>query len=357
MPPALSGVADYSNWLVKCLGQLVELEINPLTPRGSSIYHIGNNPLHRDIYRVALQQPGVVVIHDAVLNHFYLGLLSEEQYVEEFVYNYGEWTRGLAHDLWKNRRRSGADTSYFDYPMLRRITESAQCVVVHNQAAAEVVRAHAPLVRIEEIPHLYEPPGAVDGVLVERLRASWGATSSGNCIFGVFGHLREAKRVNVVMRAFERARLVNPQIYLLLAGQAGSLDMDRSLVRWGEQPGVVRVGHTPERDFFALCQAVDAGINLRYPSAGETSGITIRMMGMGKPVMVTDGPENAAFPDGACLKLPVNAGEECLLVEYMLYLAANPRHRRQIGERAAEHIGEHHSIENVARKYKDILIS
>ena len=162
MPPALSGVADYSGWLVKRLGQLAELEINPQTPTGRVIYHIGNNPLHRDIYHTALARPGIVVIQDAVLHHFYLGLLDESSYLEEFVYNYGEWTRGLATNLWKNRSRSGADADYFDFPMLRRITENAECVVVHNKAAAEIVREHSPNARIEEIPHLYEPSGSLD---------------------------------------------------------------------------------------------------------------------------------------------------------------------------------------------------
>jgi hypothetical protein len=43
---------------------------------------------------------------------------------------------------------------------------------------------------------------------------------------------------------------------------------------------------------------VDACINLRYPAAGETSGIAIRLMGIGKPVLLTDG-EVLAFPEGA----------------------------------------------------------
>ena len=356
MPPAMSGVADYSGWLVKRLGQLAELEINPQTPTGRVIYHIGNNPLHRDIYHTALARPGIVVIHDAVLHHFYLGLLDESSYLEEFVYNYGEWTRGLATNLWKNRSRSGADADYFDFPMLRRITENAECVVVHNKAAAEIVREHSPNARIEEIPHLYEPSGSLDGVVVERLRAGWGAMPS-SCVFGVFGHLREAKRINVVMRAFERARKVNPKMFLLLAGSAGSLDIGPALDRWGNRPGVVRLGHTAEKDFFNLCEAVDVGINLRYPSAGETSGITIRLLGMGKPVVVSEGPENSTFPDSACLKLPVDASEEALLTEYMIYLAANPSKRHAMGRMATSHIAEFHSLAVVAQRYFEVLVS
>ena len=119
----------------------------------------------------------------------------------------------------------------------------------------------------------------------------------------------------------------------------------------------MRLGHTAEKDFFNLCEAVDVGINLRYPSAGETSGITIRLLGMGKPVIVSEGPETSTFPDGACLKLPVDASEEALLCEYMIYLAENPAKRHAMGRKASSHIAEFHSLDVVAQRYFDVLIS
>ena len=59
-----------------------------------------------------------------MLHHFLLGQLDEPAYIEEFVYNYGEWSRGLAVDLWRARASSGSDTRYFAYPMLRRLAGS-----------------------------------------------------------------------------------------------------------------------------------------------------------------------------------------------------------------------------------------
>ena len=42
-----------------------------------ALYHVGNNALHREIYQRALTNPGVVVLHDAVLQHLLLGMLGE----------------------------------------------------------------------------------------------------------------------------------------------------------------------------------------------------------------------------------------------------------------------------------------
>ena len=49
MPPARTGVADYSAALVRALRKEAEVEVNPGTPRGAPLYQIGNNPLHAGI--------------------------------------------------------------------------------------------------------------------------------------------------------------------------------------------------------------------------------------------------------------------------------------------------------------------
>ena len=104
MPPARTGVADYGVAMVEALRQ-AGIEVNVNGSGDVDLYHIGNNPLHRGIHDRALARPGVVVIHDAVLHHFYLGFGDERRYVDEFVYNYGEWHRHLAQRLWRNRSR------------------------------------------------------------------------------------------------------------------------------------------------------------------------------------------------------------------------------------------------------------
>src|SRR5450756_306805 len=161
---------------------------------GVPLYHLGNNQLHREIYSRALRHPGVAVLHDAVLHHFLLGTLKEQDYLAEFAHNYGEWTAGLARDLWSRRARSAGDPEYFRYPMLRRIAETSAGVIVHNPAAARMVRQHAPKARIFEIPHLFEPPPEPSGAEVERLRERLEVTPS-TTLFAVLGHLRESKRL------------------------------------------------------------------------------------------------------------------------------------------------------------------
>lgn len=320
------------------------------------LYHLGNNRLHSEIYRCALARPGVAVLHDAVLHHLLLGMSGAEEYIEEFVFNYGEWHRQLAAELWQNRARSGADGRYFRYAMLRRIAEASKAVVVHNPGAAAIVRAHAPSACVAEIPHLFHPPSLPFGAETARLRGRLGLQPR-TFLFGIFGYLRESKRLPVVLRAFEAIRSAGVDAALLIAGEFVSTDLARALERVLYRPDVLRVGHLPERDFWLHAAAVDACINLRCPAAGETSGIAVRLMGIGKPVILSAGEENSRFPEGSCIRVAIGPGERLELAQHMTWLVQSPVAAREMGRMAASHIHERHSLDGTADLYWEVLSS
>jgi len=353
LPPARTGVADYAAALLAELRRHGTVEVAP-ERCDIAIYHTGNNRLHAEIYQRALAQPGVVVLHDAVLHHFLLGQLNEAAYVEEFVYNYGEWNRGLARELWRGRAASAADSRYFDYPMLRRVVERARAVVVHNPAAARTVKDHAAAARVVEVPHLFQEPVPAGEAEATRYRQKLGVDPAA-FLFGVFGYLRESKRLATVLEAFAKLHRENARTALLVAGQFVSSDLQRAVTPMMAEAGVVRLPHLREREFWMAAHAVDACINLRYPPAGETSGIGIRLMGIGKPVMVTDGPEWARIPEDACLRIAPGAAERDSLIEHMLLLTSMSGVAHAIGQRGAEHIRAHHRVDQVGRQFWELL--
>jgi glycosyltransferase involved in cell wall biosynthesis len=353
LPPLRTGVADYSAALLGALRRLGEVEVDAANA-DAHLYHLGNNALHRAIYERALARSGVVVLHDAVLQHFYLGTLDQTAYIEEFVYNYGEWSRELAADLWRNRARSAQDTRYFDHPMLRRAAQSSRAVVVHNCAAAAAVLRHAPGTHVVEIPHLFVPPTAPAAAEVVRLREDW-HLAPGAFLFGVFGYLRESKRLWSVLEAFARVREAGVDAALLVAGEFVSSDLERAISPALARAGAVRAGFMSDEEFWRAAHAVDACVNLRHPAGGETSGITVRLMGIGKPVMATAGGENAAYPEEVCLRVPAGVAEPDALAEYMIWLARFPLDAGRIGRRAAEWIASQHAQGTVAARYWELL--
>jgi glycosyltransferase involved in cell wall biosynthesis len=353
LPPAQTGVADYAEALLHALRKHGEMNVSK--PSDVNLYHVGNNQLHSAIYDKALTHPGVVVLHDAVLQHFFLGRFTEQQYIDEFIFNYGEWSCSLAEDLWKHRARSAADPRYFAWPMLKRIATAARAVIVHNPAAAAIVRRHAPEACVFEIPHLFiaatESPSEVDTL---RFRDRLGLHPR-TLLAGVFGHQRESKRLSVVLRALERAWKSGADARLLIAGAFASSDLERALAGQLTDPRILRVGHLPMPDFWRYAAAVDLCVNLRYPTAAETSGIAIRLMGLGKPVVFSQGEEIARIPENACLRIETGSAEEDLLAAYIVWLARDREAGEGIGRRGAAHIALHHAPATVAARYWEVL--
>ena len=68
----------------------------------------------------------------------------------------------------------------------------------------------------------------------------------------------------------------------------------------------------PDEEFPAYFAAVDCLVNLRYPSAGETSGTLIRALEAGKPVAVSDYAQFAELPDDCVVKIPFEGEVEAL---------------------------------------------
>ncbi len=344
-PESRTGVADYAETLRRAL--------LPRGPLPVPLYHLGNNRLHADIYRRAIEHPGVVVLHDSVLHHLFLGLLTRDEYIAEFVHNYGEWRRHLAAELWDSRAASNVDPRYFEFPMLRRAVESARAVIVHNSGAASAVRAHH-AARLTVIPHFFESAAGPDSATAAYFRDRLGIPHAAR-LFGIFGFLRETKRVLPCIRAFRRLHASDPNTALLIAGQPVSPDLTRLLETEAAHPAIRSLGYLAHADLAVATAAIDCCLNLRYPAAGETSGIAIRMMGAGKPVILSDIEENADIPAAACLRVRPGVAEAAELFDHMFMVSRFPQVAREIGHRAERHIREYHSLARAAERYWDVL--
>jgi glycosyltransferase involved in cell wall biosynthesis len=316
------------------------------------LYHVGNNRLHAAIYREALKNPGIAILHDAVLHHFFLGMLSRAEYVDEFVFNYGEWTRELAENLYAERASSGTDPRCFRYPMLRRIAERSRAIIVHNPGAAAIAREHGAK-SVHIVPHFYEPV-FIDKAETAYFRERYGI-AQGAVLFGIFGYLRETKRLLPSLQTFLRLHAANPNTALLVAGEAVSGDLHRLLESEARHPAIHRLPHLSETDFSTAAEAVDCCINLRYPAAGETSGIAIRLMGAGKAVILTEDAATSDFPDAACLRVKPGIAESAELFDHMIMVACFPALARDIGAAARRHIAERHSLSEAVRRYRQVM--
>ena len=336
-PQGATGVADYAVALHRALAAQGPIRWNDATA-SISLYHVGNNQLHRPILERALRYPGVTILHDAVLHHLYLGL-DEESYINEFVYNYGEWGRGMARWFWRQRALSAADPVFYEYGMLRRLAESSRLVMVHNRRAESLVRRAAPKAGVAVIPHLVEIPPARPP---EFHSGVW---------FGVFGYLRPAKRVSAVVDVVARM----PAARLLIAGEPADGASRPPTAALARQERIQWLPLADKAEFERRLHAVDVVVSLRQPSAGETSGITLRAMAAGKPVLVHSPGEADDFPEGLCVPVATGVAERASLEAAMHWMTQSAADRAAVGAAAKAHVAREHAPDAIACRLWSLL--
>ncbi len=179
----------------------------------------------------------------------------------------------------------------------------------------------------------------------------------GEPLVGCFGYLNMNKRIPQLLEAFARLRARHPGARLLLVGAAAErFDLDRRLERLGlaGDPSIVREEYVPEERLWSLMAACDSCVNLRFPTMGETSGSAIRVLSLGKPLVVSDVGWFSELPDAVALKVPVDDFETRTL-EAALELLAEPAARAAMSRAALAHVAREHDLERCAGLYADAL--
>jgi glycosyltransferase involved in cell wall biosynthesis len=357
MPPEKTGVADYSALLLPALGKRLDVTVvrrgRKRAPRGAdiSLYHVGNNPdAHAWIVDALRRAPGVVVLHDFVLHHLVAGMTVGRRdghgYLDAMEREHGVVGRLLGHGVLDKRIPPLWESRPEDFPLAGFVLQHATGLIVHSRAVRDLARVAGYEQPIWVVPH---PAWPVPDVPAEHV-------ATGPTI-GCFGVINSSKRVPELLTAFAGVRQRHPDVTLLLVGPTSpGFDLGRRLQRLGlASEGLMREGWIDERRLWALMAGVDACVNLRHPTMGETSGSVIRSLSLGKPLVVSDVGWFSELPESVALKVPVDAREVETLEAGLELLATRPDVCEQMGAAAAELARREHDLERVADRYAAAL--
>lgn len=357
LPPVRSGIAHYGSLLVPplaashevtCVTDQEEVAAAPgsvMTPgdltaqldRFDAVFcQLGNNPYHEQVYRWALEHPAIVVIHDLVLHHLLVEMTlargDAAGYVEAMERNHG-----AAGRAWALGRVAGfhAELGNFIFPAFREIASTARHLIVHNVWAARRIRQEGVTTPITVAPHPWIPPDPASDGALEQLRARFGIDESDR-VLSMLGFVTESKRVPQVFRAFSEVAQRDPKVKLVVAGApAPNVDLQALAREAGvEASRWIATGYLADEEFDVMVALSERVVNLRYPTAGETSGPLTRVIGAGRPVAVSDYAQFAGLPDGVVVHIPLGAREEEDLVRFMRgESGCNPRLQREWAEK------------------------
>ena len=266
LPPAKSGIADYSAALLDALTKNVEVEVYTreqpdFDPAGFDgiIYQLGNNPYHSFVYEQALKAPGIVVMHEANLHHLIADITIRrgdwDAYMREVEYDGGAAALAFAQRV----RRLEVGPDYEGVPMLRRVLECSRGAIAHSRFVAAQLRATGYRGPIAVIPH-----GAWLTDADRTASRSKLGISDETPLIGIFGFLKPYKRIPESLRAFRRLLAVHPVV--LEHAQRGRADLgDRGIVGGHGHVLARRTAVARERDRDALRELGPVGLRAPEP--------------------------------------------------------------------------------------------
>jgi glycosyltransferase involved in cell wall biosynthesis len=310
------------------------------------LYSFGNYyPYHREIFLMSRRVPGIAILHDYVMHHFFVGRYLDEaggveRYFDAMQRLYGPDARAAAEasfvregDRWVVQAAQpplwGTDR-VAEYPLVEDVLDTATGVVVHSDFLAGHVKdvTDAPMrtIRLPAIqrPAIDVPPRESLGIPVGRL------------LVITIGHVNPNKLVHEVIDALgARPDLAARLFYAVIGPVPGAYadQLQAAVARHGLDASVRFMGPCSEVELQAWLHHADVCLNLRRPVTEGGSASLSDEFKSGKAVIVSDVGVYAEVPDGCALK--IEGGREAELIGPALQaLVDDPSLRAEIGRSA-----------------------
>ncbi len=382
--PVQSGISDYSEELLPYLADvgldvtlfvdnyrpsnrhlLASFAVHPARdfarlhrqrPFAAAVYQMGNSPAHAYIHKALFANqglvPGYVVLHEFVLHHLVMWMAlnggRRKDYQREMELRYGERGAEAARRVLLGQ----TPESLFNFPLSERIIAAADQLIVHSRYMAARVGEVAPDKPVTVVPMGVPLPPRLDRAAA---RARLGINAD-EFIVASLGHINPYKRLTPSLRAYKAFAMERPRSrYFLVGSISANYNVGRQIEALGLGKRVVVTGHVDTTTFNDYLAAADVCLNLRYPSAGETSAALLRIMGAGQAVIVSNTAAFAELPPHTAVHIDVDGDEEALLLEYLLAFAERPALRAALGRNARRYIARYHTLEAAAAGYDAAL--
>jgi glycosyltransferase involved in cell wall biosynthesis len=290
------------------------------------------------------------VLHDYVLHGLAggitLGRGDKVGYVREMAY-----CDGLAgsHAAWRIANEREVVNGH-SFPLNKRALDLSLGVVVHSDYVRRLVLKAAPQARVAKV-NMGIPLPVLSPQHKMLARQALGLDT--DCLlFSSFGFITPVKRIEVILLAFKRLLGEFPMARYFLVGQVEpDYELADTIRLLGLEDKVTVTGYVPFDTYQEMMYAADVAINLRYPTAGETSASVLRLLAFGLPAIVSDVGWFAELPDDCCHKVSPDEKEERTVCQKMMLLAGNERLRRDLGKRARDYVLRYHSLSGAANAY------
>jgi glycosyltransferase involved in cell wall biosynthesis len=376
--PAKSGIANYTSHLMPALAARAQVTLwtdqaewdpaletharvrtfdaqhipwREVNEAQMSIYHVGNNvAFHQSIWQLSRKHPGIVVLHDLSLQHFFGGVYREGGNAAEYLTAMARYY-GQAGSSAAGRFLTGdLSTEYMAerFPLTPLAVENALGVLVHNREGLGNLKSHNRWpVACAPLPFPATPRKSTAGP--EMLYKYW---VRGPYRLIVFGYIGPNRRLDSVFEALA-GHPHREQFRLDLVGDVWDLaHVQKQIGLRGLQDLVQLHGFLPDAALDQMLASAHLAVNLRYPTMGETSYCQLRIWDQALPSLVTPVGWYSTIPDEAAgFVRPENEAQD--IRDHLSAFIADPSAYAAKGENGRRILEERHTPDAYAQVVVD----
>ena len=396
LSPLSSGISDYSEELLPFLKDFFDIDIfidNSYNPTNNDIidnfnvyshekfsdinrdrsydlciYQTGNSEYHKYMLIYIIDYPGIVVLHDLNIHRFFYyvvcrenGVFNKKKYLDTAFRNHGY----QAFNTIKKRIDQSPDTcdifTYdISYNFTKEIIDNSILTLVHSRYGENLFKNSCHFCDINKIDMGCSIENSYENLVDKKIKSKKECRYVDDIIISAFGRIAFSKRIDVLLKAFsnliKEKKMKN--IKLILVGKLYN-DMEKEvndIIKNENLSDFVEItGFVDKNMFENYLYCTDICVNLRYPSAGETSATLIRALSAGVPVITTNYMQYNDFPNDCCWKVDIDDNEVNLLAEYLFELASNEKLRKIMSKNAYDYAKKNNSFENTIEQYRTAI--
>lgn len=320
----------------------------------TAVYQHGNSSFHSHMDQFEKNFPGVIVLHDFYLSH---SIQSKYPLKDEFVKQL-ENNHGIKSLL--EFYKIGYDMIW-NWPMNWPQLYYSKEIIVHSSfhnILLEKFYKTGWKPKLNIIPQLRTQVLDFNYHNKSNFREKLGINQK-YFAFGVFGLLSELKLIETIIIAYRTSlQFFTRPSYLFFVGKFISREFELKIKALVEQLELEKnihfTGFVNDEVFVEYLQSLDAAIQLRSNSRGETSRAILDCMAYGLPVIINNHGTNVDFDDNDVIKIgdPVNIEE---LSQVMIRTQKDDRFRSNKSTCSREKIASAHNPEVISASYAEVI--
>lgn len=381
LTPVNSGISDWSEELLPYLKRHVEIDIyvdnidpdNEDLKKIFSIYDIeryaahvedydlavfqmGNSPFHNRMMEVFDEFGGILELHDVALHHYWaartIACGDKKTYEQMMNICHGEKGKRKAQDFFSGKCAPPWVEDSMLFTMNKYYIDRAKAVIVHSDFARQMVKGVAPDKLVYMIPlHTSDIVDEPDE-FKQECRYARGIKEE-TLIFGAFGMVTPYKRIDHILEALYRFMMIsNRDFKFYIVGENSLPELDQKVREYGLEGNLVITGRTNLQEFKEYMGACDIAFNLRFPTHGESSASLHRLLGYGKPVIVTAEGSFLDYPDEFIKKVSVGRLENVDILKNICELSSDMGTLKQLSKKIVAYAKSNFDIAENAERYR-----